>query len=124
MSGRKNNLYQFQVLASVTMSSSVISSVTNIQYLDNVGVQFNFTGNSIGSFSVQVSADYSQDNNSNVLNPGTWISLTLSPSPSANGSAGSIYVDLNQLSAPWIRSQYVGNSGSGVLSTYITGKMI
>lgn len=124
MSSRKSNLVSFKTLASVSMVSTVVSSATNIAYLDNVGVQFNFTGNSIGSFSVQVSIDYAQDTQGNVTNPGTWVPLTLSPTPSANAAAGSIYIDLNQLSAPWIRTQYVANSGTGTLSSYITAKMV
>lgn len=106
------------------MSTSVTSSATNISYLDNVGVQFNFTGAPVGTFQVQVSADYNQDTQGNVLNPGTWVPLTLSPSPAASAVAGSIYIDLNQLSAPWVRTAYTTTSGSGVLSGYITAKMI
>lgn len=106
------------------MTSNVTSSATNIAYLDNVGVQFNYTGSAIGSFSVQVSIDYAQDNQGVITNAGTWIPLTLSPTPSANAVAGSIYIDLNQLSAPWIRTAYVANSGTGVMSSYITAKMV
>lgn len=121
---RKSNLLSFQTLASVSMTSNVTSSATNISYLDNVGVQLNFTGSSVGSFSVQVSIDYAQDTQGAVTNPGTWVPLTLSPTPSANAQAGSIYIDLNQLSAPWIRTTYVANSGTGTLSSYITAKMV
>lgn len=124
MSSRKSNLLAFQTLSSVSMSANVTSSVTNIAYLDNIGVQFNFTGAPVGTFNVQVSADYNEDTQRNVINPGSWTSLTLSPAPTAAAAASTIYVDLNQLSAPWIRSGYTASSGSGVLSTYVTGKMV
>ncbi len=121
---RKSNLLTFQTLASVSMTANITSSVTNIAYLDNIGVQFNFTGAPVGAFLVQVSADYNEDTQKNVINPGSWTPLTLSPAPTASGSAATIYVDINQLSAPWIRSAYTATSGSGVLSTYVTGKMV
>ncbi len=92
------------------MTGNLTSAVTSIQYLDNVGVQFNFTGTPTGSFAVQVSADYDQDQYGNVVNAGNWISLSLSPSPSAAGSASSIYIDMTQLSAPWIRSTYTSTA--------------
>lgn len=124
MSGRKNNLISFKTFASVSMSASVTSSATNIAYLDNIGVQFNFTGAPVGTFQIEVSADYQQDTQGVVTNTGTWIPLTLSPAPAANASASAIYVDLNQLSAPWVRTSYTVTSGSGVLSSYITAKMV
>lgn len=106
------------------MVSNVVSSATNIQYLDNIGIQINYSGSSVGSFSVQVSADYLEDINKNVLNPGHWVNLSLSPAPTASAAASSIYLDLNQLSAPWIRVAYTAVSGSGFMSSFITGKMV
>lgn len=125
MAGRKNNLQVFQNITSGDMSqASITSSVTNIQYLDNIGIQLNFTGVPVGTFAVQVSADYLQDDYGNVQNAGNWIPLTLSPSPAASGAAAQIYLDLNQLSAPWIRVVYTKTSGTGTLNGYITGKML
>lgn len=124
MSGRKNNLLQYQVMSSVSMASNIVSSVTNIAYLDNIGIQFNYSGSPLGAFNVQISGDYNQDNNGNVLNPGNWINLTLSPAPAASGTTGQAYVDIFQISAPWIRTTYTASSGTGFLSVYITAKMV
>ena len=121
---RKSNLLKFQSLSSVSMSASTTSVVTNISILDNVGVQFNFSGAPVGTFQVEVSADYAEDTQGNVTHPGSWTPLTLSPSPAASGSASTIYIDLNQLSAPWLRTSYTATSGSGELSAYITAKMV
>ncbi len=115
------------------MSGNLISTITNIQHLDNVGLQLNFTGSPLGSFQVQVSADYAQDFNGAISNPGNWTPLTLSyfngtaftSSQSIPTSVGSpIYLDLNQLSAPWIRLAYIYGSGSGTLNSFITAKMV
>lgn len=124
MSQRKSGLLQFQSLSSVSMAGTVVSSVTNIVYLDNIGVQFNFTGNATGNFAVQISADYKQDNNGNVLNPGSWVNMDLDPAPAAAGVADNIYVDIIGTSAPWMRFQYSHGSGSGVLSAWVTAKMV
>lgn len=122
---RKNNLRVYQNITAGDMSTaSITSSVTNIQFLDNIGIQLDFTGTPTGTFQVQVSANHAQDEFGNVTVPGSWIPITLSPSPAASGSADSIYIDINQTSAPWIRVVYTRGSGTGVLNGYITGKLL
>lgn len=123
MSGRKNALIKFQTITAGDMSGNLTSAVTNIEFLDNIGFQFNFTGSPTGTVNAQVSADYAQDQFGNVLNAGNWVSLLTSP-PSTGGTSGSIYLDLNQLSAPWIRGIYMFASGTGTLTAFITAKMI
>lgn len=122
---RKNNLLKYQTITNGDMSlASLTSAVTAIQFLDNIGVQLNFSGTPTGSFQIQVSADYAQDGEGNVQNGGNWIPVLLPSSPAASGSAGVIYIDLNQLSAPWIRVVYTRVSGSGTLNAFITAKML
>ena len=133
MSGRKNNLRQFQSVSAGNMASNITSAATCIQWLDNIGIQFNFTGSPVGTFQVQVSADYAQDLNGQIQNPGNWTPITLSylsagamtQASSIPTSVGSpIYLDLNQLSAPWIRTVYTAGSGSGALNAFITAKLV
>lgn len=131
---RKNNLRLYQSITNGNMASaSLTSAVTNIQWLDNIGIQLNFTGSPVGDFAVQVSADYAQDDNGNVTNPGNWVPLTLTylvgstfvSAQSVPTSVGSpIYLDLNELSCPWIRVVYTKTSGTGTLNAFITAKMI
>lgn len=122
---RKNNLLKFQTVTNGSMAAaSITSAVTNIQFMDNIGIQFNFTGTPTGTFQVQVSADYAQDEFGNVTNAGNWIPIVLNPAPVASGAAAQIYIDINQLSAPWIREVYTKTSGTGTLQAFITGKMI
>lgn len=128
MSSRKNILVQFNTMASVSMTGTVISSVTNISYLDNIGVQQNWTGSPVGTFTVEISASYNEDINKNVLNPGSWVTMTqpdgTSFSLTAAGTASQGYMDITQTSSPWIRTVFTGSSGSGVMSTYITAKQV
>jgi hypothetical protein len=119
----------------MTGTSVITSSAVNIQFMDNVGVQLNFSGSPVGTFQVQVSADYAFDEIGNVTveNSGNWTPVTLSyllggtltfatSVPTSQGSP--IYLDLNQLSAPWLRVVYTNSSGSGTLNCFVTGKEI
>ena len=114
-------------------ASTITSDVTDIQFLDDVGYQFDFSGSPVGTFSIEVSANYSQDYQGNVENAGTWIPLVFTywngsafvTDTSIPASVGTpIYLDLALLSAPYIRAVYTGASGSGVLTATITAKMV
>lgn len=134
MSGRKNNLLQFNTINNVSMSvSSITSAVTDIQFLDDVGIQFTWTGSPTGSFAVQVSANHKQDLNGNVQTAGNWVPLTFTywdgamfvTAQSVPTSAGSpIYLDMALLSAPYIRCVYTGTPAVGTLTATITAKEI
>lgn len=131
---RKNNLLKFQLITAGDMSlSSLTSTITNIQFLDNIGIQLNFSGSPVGTLEVQVSADHAQDNEGNVTVAGNWAPIPLSyilagsmtVATSVPTSVGSpIYLDLNQLSAPYIRVVYTKTSGTGTLNAFITCKTV
>ena len=124
MGSTKNALKAYQVITDGSMAGDITSSVTNIQFMDNIGYQISFIGTPTGTFEVQVSIDHMQDAQGNVTNAGTWVAVALSPSPTASGSADDIYIDLNQLSAPWVRLFYDRTSGSGTCNAYICGKSV
>lgn len=127
MSSRKNVLLPFTdpKISAQSMAASITGTPTNIQYLDNVGVQLSWTGNDpLGIIKVQVSLDY----NPNTTN-GTWTAIQTTPgtdlSVSPSGSAGNAYIDLNQLSAPWIRVVYTTAASSvGLLTAVIGSKQV
>lgn len=130
MSGRKSNLKRFKTITNGDMSTaSITSAVTAIEFLDNIGIQINFTGSPVGTFAVQISMDYDQDQNGNVISAGNWITMPVQQGstsytaiPTSLGSP--IYLDLNQLSAPWIRLVYTRTSGTGTLNAFIAAKMV
>lgn len=130
---RKNTLQSYKTINAGDMSTaSLTSTVTSIQYLDDIGVQFTWSGSPVGTFAVQVSADFVRDDtNGQVMNTGHWVPIVLSywngtvfvTDTSLPTSVGSpIYVDLALLSAPWIRVVYTKTSGTGTLTAVITGK--
>lgn len=136
MSGRKNVLAPYQSMVDGDMSQATLTSdVSSIQYLDNIGVQIDFTDSPVGTFAVEVSADYAQDASSppNVTNAGNWTAVPITywdgaaftTAVSVPTSAGSpIYLDLNQLSAPWLRVVYTMASGTGAANVYVTAKQV
>lgn len=113
MSGRKNFLPSFQTITNASMVTAATSLVTEISWLDNIGIQLQWTGTPTGDFLIEVSANYSQDMNGNVQNAGTWVPLSIALS--ASGEADSAYLDLNQLSSPYIRVSYT-NTGVGTVT--------
>jgi hypothetical protein len=132
---RRNYLNTYPIITSgsMTSTSTVTSKVSNIQYLDNIGIQFDWTGSPTGTFQVQISANYAQDTQGNVTNAGTWIPLTLTywngtanvtgtTVPTSVGSP--VYLDLDFVSAPWIRAVYTNVSGSGTLTAVIVAKAV
>lgn len=135
MAGSKRNL-QFQTLTGGVMTGTTVltSPVTNLQCLDDIGYQFSWTGSPVGTFQIQVSADYYQDAQGNVQNAGHWVPLTFTYLSGANTftsattiptSVGSpIYLDLPLLSAPWLRAVYTNISGTGVLKMNIACKEV
>lgn len=126
MSGRKNALPKFKIVSAGDQSqATVTSSVTNIEFMDNIGIQVNIlTGTASGTFDVQISADHFEVNQ-NVQTAGNWISLgTPYTATVTSGSPANIYFDLNQLSAPWVRLLYTKSSGTGTFDAFIAGKML
>ncbi len=135
MSSRKSNLKQFRVITNGVMTGTNVltSSITAIEFLDNLSYQFDWTSSPVGTFSVEISNNYNQDSQGNVLVTGTWVPVMLTyytggvwvTSPTVSTSVGTpIYIDITQTSAPWIRCKYTNASGSGVLNVTISGKMV
>lgn len=128
---RKNTLPSFQNIGGSTgvsgdmSTASITSLASKIEFMDNIGVQLSWTGSPVGNFQIQVSVNHNQDINGNVITAGTWVPLLFSGVANIASSVGSpIYIDLNQMSAPWIRVVYTKSSGSGTLTGHICGKEV
>ena len=115
------------------MASNITSAVTEIRYFGGIGLQFDITsGTPTGTLTVQVSANYNEDINGNVINVGNWVNVDLTsvnPQGSAYiqiaaGQPVDTYISMFPLAAPWLRVVYSATSGSGVLQGFITGKNI
>lgn len=111
----------------MTGTTAITSAVTNIQYLDNIGIQLNWTGTPNGGAVLQVSVDYAQVNMGGVpvvTNAGTWNTITTSADAAPAGSASSFFYNIGQIAAPWIRLVYTNTSSTGTLNAFICGKAV
>jgi len=117
-----NLLLPVHVITAGDMSGSLTSQVVEVKNQDNVGFQLHWTGTPTGTFSFQVSSDYFQDINGNVVNAGHWITLPVTPAITASGSGDDAYVDLVQISAMYARVVYTSSSGAGTLDAIAVAK--
>lgn len=121
----------FNVFSGVLVSGSAsggaftyVSSVTAIQYKDNVGYQVNFTGLPVGFIQVAACNDYNPQlpQSANPLNSnanGNWIALA---SVAMQNATTPIGFNLNQVPFAYVQLQYVNATSSGVLTGWITSK--
>lgn len=117
-----NLLQPVKIIDAQSMASGITSSAVEIKSQDNVGVQLHWTGTPTGAFDIQISSNHRQDAEGNIQVPGNWISLVLNPTITASGSADDAYVDLNQMSALYMRIVYARSSGTGTLDAYVVAK--
>lgn len=104
---------------SMTGTTTLTSSVVDIRWFDNVGIQCNWTGTPTGTFYIDVSLDYTAGQNA-----GNWTTIPVVPGPAPAGAAGTAYVDVIQTAAAYIRLRYTNATGTGVLNVLLMGKMI
>jgi len=111
------------------MSGNLTSLPSIIQKCSRVSYGLSWTGASpVGTVSVQVSNDYSQNADGTVRNPGTWTSLYLnvngtpSQTIAITGNTGSGFVDIETTGAYAIRLIYTSGSGTGSLNATVAGK--
>lgn len=119
-------LKKVQIISAGDLSqATVTSSIVDISGLEDIGVQMNFTGTPTGTFIVQVSIDHQQDLEGNVTVAGNWCAILPAPTAlPATGAAGSLFLNLPDLCAPYLRVQYTKVSGTGVGNVFVCGKSV
>lgn len=121
----KNVAKTFRSISSLSVSTAdttFTSSASTVAYLDNVAIQFNWSGEISGSFLIQGSVDYNPGlPQTGQFQNGAWNTYTLSATPTT--SSGSSYlVNMQGLAVPYMRVQYLHSSGTGVVSAYVFSK--
>ena len=109
------------------MLSILVSLPTKVQMEDVIGYSLNWSAGATGTFSFQCSADYTPNApfpSDYSASAGTWTPITLNNTITASGTADNAYVDLQLLSAPWVRVVYTPASGTGTLSAWVTAKSL
>jgi hypothetical protein len=96
-------------------TNAIVSQPINMEDIDNVGLETDWTGTPTGTFSLEASNQYDPETNPNA----TFKAVTLASAP-ANpaGSASGWLLDLNQIPFRWVRLRYTNASGTGTLQSY------
>lgn len=114
MSGR-HTFFSFQapgIAVNAAMSGNLASTAIDIRYVDNLAVQFNFTGSPSGTFFINGSIDGVN-----------WAPIAITPSLTTSSSPA--LANLNFLGFAYIQPGYTFTSGSGTLvSVLVSGKMV
>ena len=128
MSSRPQALYP--VIVNGNMTTTITSQVSIIQKLSMMSYALSWVGTTpIGSVSVQVSNDYTQNEDGSVKNAGTWNSVPLGYGGGqvtvipVTGSTGNGYIDIDQMGGYAIRLVYTPTSGSGLLQVTYNAKV-
>lgn len=115
-------LTPFSVMTNASMAGDITSSVTVITNITQISYQAVWSAGStpVGTLSVQVSNDYSQNADGTVRNAGSWSTAT---SGSVSGNTGTGFFQLDTTTSHAIRLIYTRASGSGTMNTVIVGKV-
>lgn len=123
----RSNIALYQLAPAQSLSTSFITQPTVINYLDNCAYQIDIlTSDSIGTFKVQGSLDYKQNQPGlQIENAGHWVDMPLSGSPSVSSANDDIMIDMNQIPFSAIRLVYTSTTaGTGIASIYVMGKKL
>jgi hypothetical protein len=108
----KNVLKTVTVLSAGDASTaSLTSSVTNVQFLDDISYQAIWTGTPTGTLKIQAS-----------LNNTDWFDLANTFTSVPAGSASNSGVNLPTIAYPYLRAVYTKTSGTGALTFLICAK--
>jgi hypothetical protein len=129
-----NLMYPVNIFNGVSMATSQTSlvqasagntpSAVKTDRQDNIGIQLDWTGDPVGTFAINISSNRRQDDNGNVLYPGTFVTLPLVPAIVATGTPNTAYIDLNQMSCQFVQVVYTAVSGTGTLTGIVVAKAI
>lgn len=114
----------YSVITNGDMSADITSDVTIIQNTSMLSYSFSWTGSSpVGTITVEVSNDYTQNGAGTVLNAGTWNSIDLSNTASVSGNSGVGFIEIHDLASYAVRVKYNRVSGTGTLQATVVGKV-
>lgn len=123
MSSRPN-IKPKSVITNGNMSGNLTSIVSVLTNISMVSYAISWAGSSpSGSMSVQVSNDYTQNEDGSVANAGTWNTLTLSAPTTVSGNTGNGFIDVTATAAYAIRLVYTFVSGTGTMQATVIAKV-
>lgn len=126
----RTNLRPQLVISSQSMAANITSSPTILQSITKLSYQAVWTGTTpVGTLSVQVSDNYSLNQDGTQNYAGDWNTLTLNlngalvTSIPVSGNSGTIFIDVYVTAAYAGRLVYTRASGTGTMSATVNGKV-
>lgn len=120
----------FNAATGRSMAVNITSIPTIIQKLSMISYAYSWTGTSpVGTVSVQVSNDYSQNSDGTVRTAGTWNTMTVNYNGTlvttvpVTGNTGNGFIDIDQCAGYAIRTIYTAGSGVGTIDATINAKV-
>lgn len=118
------------IVTAQSMGATFTTTAFPVTQSDILGIQINYTGSPVGSFSVQASLDHAQDAQGNIQVAGNWADVYLTVNGALTSSiavpAGTspILIDVYGPSMPYFRLVYTRVSGTGTADIYLGAKRI
>jgi hypothetical protein len=121
---------QYPSILNGDMSGNITGLPSIIMRIPMISYSFSWSGSSpVGTISIQVSNDYSENAMGQVQNAGTWNNLPLVYNGSSvtvvplSGSSGNGFIDVDSLAGYAIRPVYNFTSGTGTLQAICMAKV-
>lgn len=121
---RKDTLKSYVLLNAQSTASNfdTYTNPTNIDYLDNVGIQVVWTGTSVGTLEV-----YGSNDTANVQQgtyPTNWSKFEFGAVINVDTTNSDLLIHMNQVPYSWIALKYIATSGTGTITAKLTVKMV
>jgi hypothetical protein len=113
------------VFNNVDLSVNQTSAPIQVQFSDNIAIQFVWTGTPVGLFGVNVSTTATL-NAVGVITGGSWtpMILTYPNIPQTIGMDGNGTIELTQICSSFIQIVYTATSGAGRCTATLTAKPV
>jgi len=121
---RKDTLKSYVLLNEQSTASSfdTYSNPTNIDYLDNVGIQVVWTGTTVGVLEVYGSNDAANAQQGKY--PTNWSKFEFGATINVDTTNSDLLIHMNQVPYSWIALKYTATSGTGTMTAKLTVKMV
>lgn len=118
----RKNVYNYVIIDNQDGSTSFDTFLkpTNVNYLDNSGIQVLWSGTLLGQLKIYASNDQVQGTNL----PTNWSELDFGSSIVIDNTNSDIIINMNQLPFSWIALEYISTSGTGSITAKLTTKMV
>jgi hypothetical protein len=114
----------YLVLEDGDMSGNLLSEVTIIQKLSLISYSIVWSGTApVGTITVEVSNDYTQNADGSVRNAGTWSTMPLSAPTGISGNSDAGFIDIYASAGFATRVRYTRASGTGTMNITAAGKV-